>query len=89
LQLFKVSLNDKQIENNEICIVVNEVSCFRLSLEWNSIGIFVDAFSQFCKGVEVNETLEFLDLKNNQLPPECGQYLGDALKHNTSLKSLG
>jgi DNA repair exonuclease SbcCD ATPase subunit len=48
----------------------------------------VDAFSQFCKGLEVNETLEFLDLKNNQLPPECGQYLGDALKHNTSLKTL-
>ncbi|GFG31367.1 hypothetical protein Cfor_06093, partial [Coptotermes formosanus] len=60
----------------------------RLSLEWNSTGIFVDAFSQFCKGLAVNETLEFLDLKNNQLPPECGQYLGDALKHNTSLKTL-
>jgi len=89
LQLLKVSLNNKQIENDEICGVVNKVSCFRLSLEWNSIGIFVDAFSQFCKGLAVNETLEFLDLKNNQLPPECGQYLGDALKHNTSLKTLG
>jgi len=89
LQLFKVLLNNKWIENNEICSIVNKVSCFRLSLEWNSIGIFVDAFSQFCKGLAVNETLEFLDLKNNQLPPECGQYLGDALKHNMSLKTLG
>jgi Ran GTPase-activating protein (RanGAP) involved in mRNA processing and transport len=53
------------------------------------MGIFVDAFSQFCEGLAENRVLEFLDLQNNQLPPECGQYLSDAIKLNTSLKTLG
>ncbi|KAJ9574658.1 hypothetical protein L9F63_008190 [Diploptera punctata] len=60
----------------------------RLSLEWNSIGIFIDAFSQFCEGLGTNKSLELLDLKNNQLPPESGQYLGEAIKKNTYLKTL-
>lgn len=49
----------------------------------------MDAFSQFCEGLAVNKVLEFLDLQNNQLSPECGQYLSDAIKLNTSLKTLG
>lgn len=37
----------------------------------------------------MNKTLEFLDLQNNQLSPECGQYLSDAVRLNNSLKTLG
>ncbi|KAJ4444565.1 hypothetical protein ANN_06360 [Periplaneta americana] len=60
----------------------------RLSLEWNSTGVFIDAFSQLCEGLATNSTLEVLDMKNNQLPPEAGQCLSSALKRNTCLRTL-
>jgi hypothetical protein len=50
--------------------------------------MFVNVFAQFCKGLAANMAFEFSDLKNNQLCPECGQYLSDALKDNTTLKIL-
>nr|CAD7448198.1 unnamed protein product [Timema bartmani] len=60
----------------------------KLSLEWNSMGLFPEMFSEFCEGLSVNMSLESLDLKNNQLPPEGARDLARAISRNKTLKYL-
>nr|CAD7265544.1 unnamed protein product [Timema shepardi] len=62
--------------------------CSRLSLEWNSLGLFPEQFSEFCEGLSLNMSLESLDLKNNQLPPEVARDLARAISSNKTLKYL-
>ncbi|CAG2063295.1 unnamed protein product, partial [Timema podura] len=60
----------------------------KLSLEWNSLGLCPEMFSEFCEGLSVNMSLESLDLKNNQLPPEGARDLARAISRNKTLKYL-
>nr|CAD7429925.1 unnamed protein product [Timema monikensis] len=60
----------------------------KLSLEWNSLGLFPEMFSEFCEGLSLNMSLESLDLKNNQLPPEVARDLAQAISRNKTLKYL-
>nr|CAD7203969.1 unnamed protein product [Timema douglasi] len=60
----------------------------KLSLEWNSLGLFPEQFSEFCDGLSLNVSLESLDLKNNQLPPEVARDLARAISSNKTLKYL-
>lgn len=61
----------------------------RLTLNWNNIGESLEAFSAFCGGLSQNESLEFLDLRNNQISSAGANELSTALKQNHSLKVLG
>ncbi|ERE67861.1 leucine-rich repeat-containing protein 45 [Cricetulus griseus] len=38
-----------------------------LTLEWNNLGMWEDAFASFCGGLAANSTLRQLDLRNNQI----------------------
>nr|CAD7412639.1 unnamed protein product [Timema poppensis] len=60
----------------------------KLSLEWNSLGLSPEMFSEFCEGLSLNVSLESLDLKNNQLPPEVARDLARAISRNKTLKYL-
>nr|XP_005001523.1 leucine-rich repeat-containing protein 45 isoform X2 [Cavia porcellus] len=38
-----------------------------LTLEWNNLGTWEDAFATFCRGLAANSALQQLDLRNNQI----------------------
>ncbi|XP_010352635.1 leucine-rich repeat-containing protein 45 isoform X2 [Rhinopithecus roxellana] len=59
-----------------------------LSLEWNSLGTWDDAFATFCGGLAANGTLQQLDLRNNQINHKGAEELALALKGNTTLQQL-
>ncbi|XP_033037523.1 leucine-rich repeat-containing protein 45 isoform X3 [Trachypithecus francoisi] len=60
-----------------------------LTLEWNSLGTWDDAFATFCGGLAANGTLQQLDLRNNQINHQGAEELALALKGNTTLQQLG
>ncbi|KAF4523044.1 hypothetical protein B566_EDAN012773 [Ephemera danica] len=57
----------------------------RLFLQWNSLGTGGDSFGTFCDGLGANQSLEVLDLRNNQLGPAHVRDLAAALRTNKSL----
>ncbi|XP_003786096.1 leucine-rich repeat-containing protein 45 [Otolemur garnettii] len=59
-----------------------------LTLEWNSLGAWEDAFATFCGGLAANSTLWHLDLRNNQISHKGAEDLALALKNNTTLQQL-
>ncbi|KAL4676903.1 hypothetical protein H8957_008506 [Semnopithecus entellus] len=59
-----------------------------LTLEWNSLGTWDDAFATFCGGLAANGTLQQLDLRNNQINHKGAEELALALKGNTTLQQL-
>ncbi|CAH1390399.1 unnamed protein product [Nezara viridula] len=59
-----------------------------LTLNWNNIGESLEAFSAFCGGLSQNQSLEYLDLRNNQVCSAGANELSVALKQNHSLKIL-
>nr|XP_042139178.1 leucine-rich repeat-containing protein 45 isoform X2 [Peromyscus maniculatus bairdii] len=59
-----------------------------LTLEWNNLGMWEDAFATFCGGVAANSTLRQLDLRNNQISHKGAEELALALKGNTTLQQL-
>lgn len=59
-----------------------------LTLEWNSLGAWEDAFAAFCGGLAANEALRQLDLRNNQISHQGAEQLALALKGNTTLQQL-
>ncbi|XP_033037524.1 leucine-rich repeat-containing protein 45 isoform X4 [Trachypithecus francoisi] len=59
-----------------------------LTLEWNSLGTWDDAFATFCGGLAANGTLQQLDLRNNQINHQGAEELALALKGNTTLQQL-
>ncbi|XP_008826531.1 leucine-rich repeat-containing protein 45 isoform X1 [Nannospalax galili] len=59
-----------------------------LTLEWNNIGAWEDAFATFCGALAANSTLQQLDLRNNQISHKGAEELALALKGNTSLQQL-
>ena len=59
-----------------------------LSLEWNCIGIWDHGIKALADGLSLNQSLEYLDLRNNKISPQGGATLASATKGNTSLKHL-
>ncbi|XP_019591123.2 leucine-rich repeat-containing protein 45 isoform X2 [Rhinolophus sinicus] len=59
-----------------------------LTLEWNNLGTWEDAFATFCGALAANSTLRQLDLRNNQISHKGAEELALALKSNTSLQQL-
>ncbi|OXB81107.1 UNVERIFIED_CONTAM: hypothetical protein H355_005037 [Colinus virginianus] len=59
-----------------------------LILEWNSLGVWEEGFSFFCQGLGENNSLQRLDLRNNQINHHGAGELAVALKQNTSLQKL-
>uniref|UniRef100_A0A8C5QCQ2 Leucine rich repeat containing 45 n=1 Tax=Leptobrachium leishanense TaxID=445787 RepID=A0A8C5QCQ2_9ANUR len=59
-----------------------------LTLEWNSLGMLEDAFSMLCDGLSFNQTLQKLDLRNNQISHTGAEELALALKRNVTLQEL-
>lgn len=60
-----------------------------LTLEWNNLGTWEDAFAAFCGGLAANSTLRQLDLRNNQISHKGAEELALALKGNATLQELG
>ncbi|KAK1162242.1 leucine-rich repeat-containing protein 45-like [Acipenser oxyrinchus oxyrinchus] len=60
----------------------------RLTLEWNALGMWGEAFSIFCEGLGSNKALKQLDLRNNQINHQGAGELAMALKRNTTLQEL-
>jgi hypothetical protein len=61
----------------------------RLFLQWNSLGCGRDSFGLLCDGLKINQSLEELDLRNNQIGPSAVKDLATAIRSNKSLKTLG
>ncbi|KAM8945377.1 leucine-rich repeat-containing protein 45 isoform 2-T2 [Pelodytes ibericus] len=59
-----------------------------LTLEWNCLGMLEDAFSLFCDGLAINQTLQKLDLRNNQISHKGAEELAMTLKRNVTLQEL-
>ncbi|KAK1330708.1 hypothetical protein QTO34_008646 [Cnephaeus nilssonii] len=59
-----------------------------LTLEWNNLGAWEEAFATFCRALAGNLTLRQLDLRNNQISHQGAEELALALKGNTSLQQL-
>ncbi|NXI41694.1 LRC45 protein, partial [Galbula dea] len=59
-----------------------------LILEWNNLGIWEEGFSFFCQGLGANNSLQRLDLRNNQINHQGAGELAMALKQNSSLQEL-
>ncbi|XP_059936627.1 leucine-rich repeat-containing protein 45 isoform X3 [Mesoplodon densirostris] len=59
-----------------------------LTLEWNSLGTWEEAFAAFCGALAANGALRQLDLRNNQITHKGAEELALALKSNTSLQQL-
>ncbi|XP_033703549.1 leucine-rich repeat-containing protein 45 isoform X1 [Tursiops truncatus] len=59
-----------------------------LTLEWNSLGTWEEAFAAFCGALAANGALRQLDLRNNQISHKGAEELALALKSNTSLQQL-
>ncbi|XP_008048092.1 leucine-rich repeat-containing protein 45 [Carlito syrichta] len=59
-----------------------------LTLEWNNLGTWEDAFATFCLGLAANSALQSLDLRNNQISHKGAEELALALKGNTTLQQL-
>ncbi|KAL2764511.1 leucine-rich repeat-containing protein 45 [Daubentonia madagascariensis] len=59
-----------------------------LTLEWNNLGTWEDAFTTFCGGLAANGTLQQLDLRNNQISHKGAEELALALKGNATLQQL-
>ncbi|KAG8446381.1 hypothetical protein GDO86_014004 [Hymenochirus boettgeri] len=59
-----------------------------LTLEWNNLGTWENAFTFFCDGLACNKTLQKLDLRNNQINHKGAEELCMALKQNSTLQEL-
>uniref|UniRef100_A0A7N5K5M8 Leucine rich repeat containing 45 n=1 Tax=Ailuropoda melanoleuca TaxID=9646 RepID=A0A7N5K5M8_AILME len=59
-----------------------------LTLEWNNLGPWEDAFAAFCGALASNGALQQLDLRNNQISHKGAEELALALTRNTHLQQL-
>ncbi|XP_066987218.1 leucine-rich repeat-containing protein 45-like isoform X2 [Macrobrachium rosenbergii] len=66
----------------------HNVTIARLSLEWNNLGLCQESFAVFCESLGGSSTLEYLDLRSNQLGADAAASLARALMRNSSLLSL-
>ncbi|KAM4662735.1 leucine-rich repeat-containing protein 45 isoform 2-T2 [Discoglossus pictus] len=59
-----------------------------LTLEWNNLGVSEHGFSLFCDGLAYSQTLQKLDLRNNQINHKGAEELSMALRRNFTLQEL-
>uniref|UniRef100_A0A8C9VMX5 Leucine rich repeat containing 45 n=1 Tax=Scleropages formosus TaxID=113540 RepID=A0A8C9VMX5_SCLFO len=69
-------------------MLVHNKTLRRLTLEWNALGVWDEAFSIFCEGLASNSCLAQLDLRNNQINHQGATELALALKRNSALQEL-
>ncbi|MBN3300585.1 leucine-rich repeat-containing protein 45 [Amia ocellicauda] len=60
----------------------------RLTLEWNALGMWDEAFTMLCEGLGSNGYLRQLDMRNNQINHQGAAELALALKRNSTLQEL-
>ncbi|XP_073975374.1 uncharacterized protein isoform X2 [Rhodnius prolixus] len=88
----ELNLFGNNIKNENVPLIgkllSRNASIETLILKWNSFGESVKCFSAFCDGLAKNESLQRLDLRNNELCENCINHLANALKNNASLKHL-
>ncbi|XP_014292855.1 leucine-rich repeat-containing protein 45 isoform X7 [Halyomorpha halys] len=87
LNLFGNNMNSTSVIQLGKMLSINK-SIKILTLNWNNIGESLEAFSAFCGGLSQNESLEYLDLRNNQISSADANELSAALQQNHSLKFL-
>ena len=61
----------------------------RLSLEWNSVGANEEGFRELCEGLALNTSLQYLDLRSNNIDHNGAIQLASALVSNYSLLEVG
>ncbi|XP_073444226.1 leucine-rich repeat-containing protein 45 isoform X1 [Dendrobates tinctorius] len=66
----------------------HNTSVTSLTLEWNNLGMWEDGFSLLCDGLSCNQTLQRLDLRNNQINHKGAEELSTAVKQNLTLREL-
>ncbi|XP_075702917.1 leucine-rich repeat-containing protein 45 [Rhinoderma darwinii] len=66
----------------------HNTSVISLTLEWNNLGMWEDGFSLLCDGLSCNQTLQRLDLRNNQINHKGAEELSTSLKQNLTLREL-
>ncbi|KAJ8318587.1 hypothetical protein KUTeg_003678, partial [Tegillarca granosa] len=59
-----------------------------ICLEWNALGMLDNSFAMFCEGVGANNSLQALDLRNNQISHDGAAELASSLKRNCTLRAL-
>uniref|UniRef100_K9IM92 Putative leucine-rich repeat-containing protein 45 n=1 Tax=Desmodus rotundus TaxID=9430 RepID=K9IM92_DESRO len=90
LRFLDLKGNNLQASGAEVLgkLLRQSTSIQSLTLEWNSLGTWEDAFATFCRALAGNGVLRQLDLRNNQISHQGAEELALALKSNTSLQQL-
>ncbi|KAM5309032.1 leucine-rich repeat-containing protein 45 isoform 2-T2 [Glossophaga mutica] len=90
LRLLDLKGNNLQAAGAEALgkLLRHSTSIQSLTLEWNNLGTWEDAFATFCRALAGNGVLRQLDLRNNQISHQGAEELALALKSNTSLQQL-
>lgn len=58
-------------------------------LEWNNLGSHVDGLEALFSLLQINNSIEHIDLRNNKIGGEDqSQILSNIIRNNKSLKSL-
>ncbi|XP_041473146.1 leucine-rich repeat-containing protein 45-like [Lytechinus variegatus] len=60
----------------------------RICLEWNAVGVDGSRFANLAEGVSANDSLEVLDLRNNQIGHDGASQLATAITRNSSLQNI-
>ena len=61
----------------------------RVSLEWNSVGTNEVDFKELCEGLVLNTSLQYLDLRSNNIDPTGAIQLSTVFLSNKSLVEVG
>ncbi|XP_076065982.1 leucine-rich repeat-containing protein 45-like isoform X2 [Oratosquilla oratoria] len=87
-----LSLKGNNIHGQSALAVAKMIKCnkgvVRLTLEWNNFGTNKETFSSVCESLATNSSLEYVDLRSNQLGIDCTHILCKALVRNNSLVSV-
>lgn len=70
------------------CFLKSNQFLTHLYLEWNCLGSYNSSFDCFCDGLATNTSLQYLDLRNNQIDHNGAKSLAECLRFNDALKSL-
>ena len=78
----------KRYETCRYFLVYLKRAC-RLSLEWNSIGMFARGATKFAECLADQTSIVELDLRNNRLSSDFAMVLAESLRKNSVLQVLG
>lgn len=88
LNVIRLLRGDRRRFQSTLCSSMSNHHC-RLSLEWNSIGTNEDGFKELCEGLELNASLQYLDLRSNNIDPNGAIQLSTAFLSNNTLLEVG